>query len=98
MTSIISPFLSSFQIKNECLATRYDAALFNMSYFGKFFLSGKDAKSAVDWIFSNRMDGPVGKTIYTCMLNKKAGIEADLTVSIIEGADGVSQCLPTFLN
>ena len=73
------------------MAARYDAALFNMSYFGKFFLSGNDAAAAAEWIFSNRMDGPIGKTIYTCMLNKKAGIEADLTVSIIEGKDGVSQ-------
>ena len=59
-----------------------------MSYFGKFFLSGPDAQAAADWVFSNRMDGPVGKTIYTCMLNKRAGIEADLTVSIME-KDGV---------
>ena len=73
------------------MAARYDAALFNMSYFGKFFLSGADAKTAAEWIFSNRMDGPIGKTIYTCMLNNKGGIEADLTVSIIEGKDGVSQ-------
>ena len=73
------------------MAARYDAALFNMSYFGKFFLSGTDAKAAAEWIFSNRMDGPIGKTIYTCMLNKKAGIEADLTVSIVEGQDGVSK-------
>ena len=72
------------------MAARYDAALFNMSYFGKFFLSGADAKTAAEWIFSNRMDGPIGKTIYTCMLNKKGGIEADLTVSIIEGNNGVS--------
>jgi len=29
-----------------------------------------------------RMDAPIGKTVYTCMLNKNAGVEADLTVSI----------------
>ena len=27
------------------------------------------------------METSIGKTIYTCMLNKRAGIEADLTVS-----------------
>ena len=27
------------------------------------------------------METNIGKTIYTCMLNKRAGIEADLTVS-----------------
>ena len=72
------------------MATRNNAALFNMSYFGKFFLSGNDAEAAAEWIFSNRMDGPIGKTVYTCMLNKKAGIEADLTVSIMEGENGVN--------
>ena len=34
----------SFQIRAECLATRYRAALFNMSYFGKFWLKGAEAK------------------------------------------------------
>ena len=61
-----------------------------MSYFGKFYLTGPDAQKAVDWIFSARMDGTPGKTVYTCMLNKNGGIEADLTVSIIESGFGSS--------
>ena len=61
-----------------------------MSYFGKFYLTGPDAQKAADWIFSARMDGDIGKTIYTCMLNKNAGIEADLTVSMIEAGSGSS--------
>ena len=36
------------------------------------------------------MDQPAGATIYTCMLNKNAGIEADLTVSVIESGMGTS--------
>ena len=59
-----------------------------MSYFGKFYLTGPDAQKAADWIFSARMDGDVGKTIYTCMLNSQAGIEADLTVSVINSGSG----------
>ena len=39
-------------------------------------------KAAADWVFSNKVNASVGKTIYTCMLNKRAGIEADLTVSV----------------
>lgn len=68
----------------ECLSTRFTAALFNMSYFGKFYITGKDAQKAVDWIFTNDISGDGGKTIYTCMLNKNAGIEADLTVSLLD--------------
>ena len=59
-----------------------------MSYFGKYYLTGPDAQKAADWIFTARMDGEQGKTIYTCMLNKQAGIEADLTVSLIEPGAG----------
>jgi len=77
-------------IRAECLATRTSAGLFNMSYFGKFYITGPDAQKAADWIFSARMDGEVGKTVYTCMLNKNAGIEADLTVSMIEPGTGTS--------
>lgn len=69
-------------IRAECLSTRFHAALFDMSYFGKFWIRGPDAQAAANWVFSNRMDVPVGKTVYTCMLNKRAGIEADLTVSV----------------
>merc|ERR1712002_535786 len=36
------------------------------------------------------MTGTEGKTIYTCMLNKGAGIEADLTVSVIGSGSGSS--------
>jgi len=76
------------QIRNECLATRNSAALFNMSYFGKFLLSGPDADQAVEWIFTNKVaSNDPGKTVYTCMLNKNAGIEADLTVSVLRGQD-----------
>lgn len=40
------------QIKSECLSCRHDVAVFNMSYFGKFYLTGPDAKKAADWLFS----------------------------------------------
>ncbi|CAG0880074.1 unnamed protein product [Darwinula stevensoni] len=72
------------QIERECLSCREKAAVFDMSYFGKFYLTGKDAKKAVDWICSASMDRKPGTTVYTCFLNKKGGIEADLTVSILK--------------
>ena len=59
-----------------------------MSYFGKFYLTGPDAQAAADWIFSARMDGAPGKVAYTCMLNSQAGIEADLTVSVLQPGSG----------
>ena len=41
------------------------------------------------------MDQKAGATIYTCMLNKNAGIEADLTVSVVESGNG-GPADPTF--
>ncbi len=46
--------LFCLKIRVECLSTRTAAALFNMSYFGKFYLTGPDARKAVDWVFTNR--------------------------------------------
>uniref|UniRef100_A0A4W6CBU1 Sarcosine dehydrogenase n=1 Tax=Lates calcarifer TaxID=8187 RepID=A0A4W6CBU1_LATCA len=39
-------------IKSECLSCRHDVAVFDMSYFGKFYLTGPDAKKAADWLFT----------------------------------------------
>lgn len=71
-------------IKEEALACRNNAVVFNMSYFCKLFLTGSEAKQAADWIFTADMDKPVNKTIYTCALNSKGGVEADVTVSAID--------------
>uniref|UniRef100_A0A8C6U9E9 Sarcosine dehydrogenase n=1 Tax=Neogobius melanostomus TaxID=47308 RepID=A0A8C6U9E9_9GOBI len=71
-------------IKNECLTCRNGVAVFNMSYFGKFFLTGPDAKKAADWLFTADVNKKPGSTVYTCMLNKRGGSEADLTVSRLE--------------
>jgi len=41
------------QIKAECLSCRQNAAIFDMSYFGKFYLTGPDSQAAADFIFTN---------------------------------------------
>lgn len=52
----------TLQIKKECLACRGAAAVFNMSYFGKFYLVGLDARKAADWLFSADVNRPPGMT------------------------------------
>jgi len=74
-------------IGEECLNCRNNVAVFNMSYFAKFFLNGPDAQKAVDWLFTANMQKPPGNTTYTCMLNQNGGIAADLTVSVLEEGD-----------
>ncbi|KAM4634695.1 sarcosine dehydrogenase, mitochondrial [Polymixia lowei] len=71
-------------IKSECLSCRNAVAVFDMSYFGKFYLTGPDAKKAADWLFTADVNKKPGSTVYTCMLNKNGGAEADLTVSRLE--------------
>uniref|UniRef100_A0A7N6FBQ7 Sarcosine dehydrogenase n=1 Tax=Anabas testudineus TaxID=64144 RepID=A0A7N6FBQ7_ANATE len=71
-------------IKNECLSCRHGVAVFDMSYFGKFYLTGPDAKKAADWLFTADVNKKPGSTVYTCMLNKRGGTESDLTVSRLE--------------
>uniref|UniRef100_A0A672J2I2 Sarcosine dehydrogenase n=1 Tax=Salarias fasciatus TaxID=181472 RepID=A0A672J2I2_SALFA len=68
-------------IKAECLSCRHGVAVFDMSYFGKFYLTGPDAKKAADWLFTADVNKKPGRSdaplCYTCMLNKRGGAEAD---------------------
>ncbi|KAG8538215.1 hypothetical protein GDO81_023091 [Engystomops pustulosus] len=75
---------------------RNAAAVFNMSYFGKFYLVGSDAKKAANWLFTANIDKKPGSTIYTCMLNKRGGTESDLTVSVLAPEDSPSVLAPDF--
>ncbi|XP_076875195.1 sarcosine dehydrogenase, mitochondrial [Brachyhypopomus gauderio] len=71
-------------IRDECLTCRGSVAVFNMSYFGKFYLMGPDANKAADWLFTADVNKAPGSTVYTCMLNKRGGTESDLTVSRLQ--------------
>jgi heterotetrameric sarcosine oxidase gamma subunit len=56
------------------------AALFDMSTFTKIEVSGTDALALVQWVFTNQMDVPVGRVVYTLMLDFNGGIRSDMTV------------------
>ncbi|MCP4472025.1 MAG: FAD-dependent oxidoreductase, partial [Gammaproteobacteria bacterium] len=65
----------------EHRAVRERVALFDQSSFAKYRVSGADAGEALSWICANRIDAPVGAVVYTQMLNRRGGIESDLTVT-----------------
>jgi 4-methylaminobutanoate oxidase (formaldehyde-forming) len=44
-------------------------------------MQGKDALSILQNICGNDIDAPIGKVVYTQMLNERGGIEADITVT-----------------
>src|SRR5919109_1904583 len=65
----------------EHLATRDRAALFDITPFAKFDITGPDALSFLERICANRIDRPVGTVVYTSMLTPTGGIRCDLTVT-----------------
>ncbi len=67
--------------KEEHLAVRNGVGLFDMTSFGKIRVEGRDACAFLQEVCANDVDVETGKIVYTQMLNKRGGIECDLTVS-----------------
>ena len=65
----------------EHRATRERAALYDLSPFTKIEVSGPGALSFLQHIAANQMDQPVGKIIYTSLLNQIGGIKCDVTIT-----------------
>ena len=61
-------------------ATREAVALYDQSSFSKLLLQGRDALAVLQRLCANEMDAPIGRMVYTPMLNERGGIESDLTV------------------
>ncbi len=67
--------------KAEHLAVRTGVGFFDMTSFGKIRIEGRDACAFLNRLCGNEMDVPVGRIVYTQMLNEKGCIESDLTVT-----------------
>ena len=65
----------------EALATRTTAALFDETSFAKIEVVGPGAVTLLGWLCSNDVDREVGSVTYTQLLNRRGGIECDLTVT-----------------
>jgi glycine cleavage system aminomethyltransferase T/glycine/D-amino acid oxidase-like deaminating enzyme len=65
----------------ECLATRDAAALYDESSFAKIDVHGAGSLAFLDGLCANVVDRPVGSVVYTQLLNRRGGIECDLTVT-----------------
>lgn len=64
----------------EHLAVRENAGLFDLSGLSIIDVAGPGAPRFADYLCSNRMDGPIGKVVYTCWLTRSGGIKRDLAV------------------
>ena len=72
--------------KYETTNARKDVAFFDLSSFAKFEIEGEESFSSLQYLCSNNIKNNKGSTTYTQMLNKNAGIEADLTVTCISSS------------
>jgi len=68
-------------IEVEHQATRERVALFDETSFSKIEVFGVGAATFLQRITDNQMEQPVGAITYTQMLNRRGGIECDLTVT-----------------
>jgi 4-methylaminobutanoate oxidase (formaldehyde-forming) len=67
----------------EQRATRAAVAVFDQTSFSKYLVSGPRALAVLQWLCTADVDVPVGRTVYTGMLNAGGRYEADITVSRI---------------
>jgi glycine cleavage system aminomethyltransferase T/glycine/D-amino acid oxidase-like deaminating enzyme len=68
---------------DEQRAVRNAAGVFDQTSFGKLAVRGRDALAVLERLCANRIDVPVGRAVYTAMLNARGGFESDLTVQRI---------------
>jgi len=68
-------------ILEEQRACRHDVVVFDQTSFSKFILKGRDALAVLQRLCANEIDVPVGKMVYTALLNERGGFESDLTIT-----------------
>jgi glycine cleavage system aminomethyltransferase T/glycine/D-amino acid oxidase-like deaminating enzyme len=68
-------------IAAEALATRQAAGMFDETSFAKLEVAGPRAVDALQRVAGNDIDRVVGSVVYTQLLDRRGGIQADLTVT-----------------
>lgn len=68
-------------VARENRAARASLAILDQSSFAKFLAVGRDAEAALSIISAADVAGPVGTVTYAPMLNRRGGIECDITVA-----------------
>jgi aminomethyltransferase len=68
-------------VKDEVLAVRKRAGVFDVSHMGEFFVEGKDAQKYVDYLVTNNiLDAEIGKAIYSPLCRENGTVIDDLIV------------------
>lgn len=71
-------------IERETAQMGNGAALIDLSPFGKFDITGTGAVSFLNHLACAQMDVPLGRAVYTPILNARGGIEADVTITRLD--------------
>ena len=72
-------------VRREHLACRESVAVFDQSSFAKLLVTGRDAARFLERVCSNRIESiPVGKLVYTGLLNEQGGMESDCTITRVK--------------
>ncbi|WP_006242025.1 GcvT family protein [Mycolicibacterium tusciae] len=61
--------------------TRTNVTVFDQTSFSKYILAGSDAEAALQWLCTADVGVPVGRSVYTGMLNQRGTYESDVTVT-----------------
>ncbi len=69
----------------EHRAARERVAVFDQTGFAKLLVRGRDAAAVLQRLCANDVDVPVGRAVYTALLNDRGGFESDLTVTRVAG-------------
>src|SRR5579862_6403278 len=60
---------------------RQQVGMFDVSHMGIVDIEGREAAAFLRYVLANNIDRiPIGKALYTCMLNEKGGVIDDLIV------------------
>ncbi len=68
-------------VLEEQRATREDVVVFDQTSFSKYLLKGRDALAVLQRLCANDVDVPIGRMVYSAMLNERGGFESDLTIT-----------------
>lgn len=72
-------------LKDEALAVRNHAGVFDVSHMGEFLVTGKEANDFVDYLVTNEIkSAPVGKAIYSPLCREDGTVIDDLIVYKLE--------------
>jgi 4-methylaminobutanoate oxidase (formaldehyde-forming) len=68
-------------VAREHQAVRERVGILDMTSFGKLDVTGPEAFAFLQRLCANDVDRPIGSLVYTQCLNRRGGIECDVTVS-----------------